>query len=399
MKRFWYLMMILLASLAIVGCDEEEEGAVPFDSTYGEGVKSEGRYSVNGTAVFANMFESAGHNVRFSTRLDSRVRSSDVIIWAPDSFLGPNEQERRWFESWIREETGKTLIYIGRDYDGELPYWSKVIRSSSGDTKANAQQRFNQAIIRHEALRQRTPETQELDWFTIDMSRSNRFVRDLTASDSYWLDGIEIDKCEIAIRGEIQHRDFNNSGWKYEDLILAEDTPLLFRMRPLGYQDSSVLVAQNGSFLLNYSLINHEHRKLAGKIIDFCGEDLQVTFVESRQRGPSMGGNPPPSANPNRPDREQRPGFFNLLMTNPLGLILIHLCIAGLIYCFLRFPVFGRARERFTVSTVVDHQHENRDIRNFGRHIDAVGGLLHKTRDTQHAASTIRYYDQHVSND
>ena len=89
MKRFWYLMMILLASLAIVGCDEEEEGAVPFDSTYGEGVKSEGRYSVNGTAVFANMFESAGHNVRFSTRLDSRVRSSDVIIWAPDSFLVP----------------------------------------------------------------------------------------------------------------------------------------------------------------------------------------------------------------------------------------------------------------------------------------------------------------------
>ena len=221
MKRFWYLMMILLASLAIVGCDEEEEGAVPFDSTYGEGVKSEGRYSVNGTAVFANMFESAGHNVRFSTRLDSRVRSSDVIIWAPDSFLGPNEQERTWFESWIREEMGKTLIYIGRDYDAELPYWSKVIRSSSGDTKANAQQRFNQAIMRHETLRQRTPEIQELDWFTIDMSRSNRFVRDLTASDSYWLDGIEIDKCEIAIRGEIQHRDFNNSGWNYEDLILA----------------------------------------------------------------------------------------------------------------------------------------------------------------------------------
>ena len=398
MKHFWYLIIILLAALTVAGCEEEEE-AIPFDATYGEGVQSEGRYSVNGTAVFANMFKSAGHSVRFSTRLDSRVRSSDVIIWAPDSFLGPNEQERTWFESWIREEMGKTLIYIGRDYDAELPYWSKVIRSSSGDTKANAQQRFNQAIMRHETLRQRTPEIQELDWFTIDMTQSNRFVRDLTASDSYWLDSIEIDKCEIAIRGEIQHRDFNNTGWNYEDLILAEDTPLLFRMGPLGYQDSSVLVAQNGSFLLNYSLINHEHRKLAGKIIDFCGEDLQVTFVESRQGGPSVGGNPPPSTNPNRPDREQRPGFFNLLMTNPLGLILIHLCIAGLIYCFLRFPVFGRARERFTVSTIVDHKDENRDIRNFGRHIDAVGGLLHKTRDTQHAATTIQYYDQHVSND
>ena len=149
MKHFWYLMIILLAALTVAGCEEEEE-AIPFDATYGEGVQSEGRYSVNGTAVFANMFKSAGHSVRFSTRLDSRVRSSDVIIWAPDSFLGHNEQERTWFESWIREEMGKTLIYIGRDYDAELPYWSKVIRSSSGDTKANAQQRFNQAIMRHE---------------------------------------------------------------------------------------------------------------------------------------------------------------------------------------------------------------------------------------------------------
>lgn len=399
MKHFWYLIMILMASLTIAGCDEEEDEAVPFDATYGEGVQSQGRYSVNGTAVFANMFESAEHSVRFSTRLDSRVRSSDVIVWAPDSFLGPNEQERSWFESWIHEESGRTLIYIGRDFDAELPYWSKVIRSTSGDTKTSAQQRFNDAIMRHEALRQRTPELQELDWFTIDMTQSNRFVRDLTASDSYWLDGIDIDECEIVIRGEIRNREFNNLGWSYEDLILAEDTPLLFRMAPLGNHDSSVLVAQNGSFLLNYSLINHEHRKLAGKIIDSCGEDLQVTFVESRQNGPSVGGNPPSTGNPNRPDREQRPGFFNLLMTNPLGLILIHLCIAGLIYCFFRFPVFGRARERFTVSTVVDHKDENRDIRNFGRHIDAVGGLLHKTRDTQHAATTIQYYDQHVSND
>ena len=399
MKHFWYLMMILIASLTIAGCDEEEEESVPFDATYGEGVQSKGRFSVNGTAVFANMFESAGHSVRFSTRLDSRVRASDVIIWAPDSFIGPNEREREWFESWIFEGTGKTLIYIGRDYDAELPYWSKVIRTSTGDSKAAAQKKFNQAIMRHEALRQRTPEIQQLDWFTIDMTQSNRFVRDLTASDSLWLDGIDTDKCEIAIRGEIQHRKFNNSGWHYEDLILAENTPLLFRMGPVGNKDRSVLVAQNGSFLLNFSLINHEHRKLAGKIIDFCGEDLQVTFVESRQSGPSVGGNPSSGANPNRPDREQRPGFFNLLMTNPLGLILIHLCIAGLIYCFLRFPIFGRARERFTVSTVVDHKGENRDIRNFGRHIDAVGGLLNKTRDTQHAGMTIQYYDQHVSND
>lgn len=399
MNRFWYLLMLILASIALVGCEEDEEEVVPFDATYGEGIQSKGRYSVNGTAVFANMFEAAGNSVRYSTRLDSRVQASDVIVWAPDSFIGPNEDEREWFERWLREEPGKTLIYIGRDYDAELPYLSKVIRHADGESKINAQQRFNLAMQRYEILRRRAPAVQDLSWFVIDLNQSNRFARDITASDPYWLEGIDVSKCEVVIRGEIKPMEYNSTGWDYEALIRSNDIPVLFQMSPTGRSTSGIIVAQNGSFLLNYALINHEHRKLAGKLIEYCGEDLQITFVESRQTGPSVAGSPSPMANPNRPDREQRPGFFNLLMTNPLGLILIHLCIAGLIYCFLKFPVFGRPRERFAISTVVNHDDENRDIRNFGRHIDAVGGLLNKTRDTQHAAMTIQYYDQHVSND
>ena len=73
------------------------------------------------------MFTRAGHKVfswrRLSPRLSERA---DAIVWFPDDFEPPTPEVRRWLEDWLIEEPGRTLIYVGRDFDAARWYWKKI---------------------------------------------------------------------------------------------------------------------------------------------------------------------------------------------------------------------------------------------------------------------------------
>jgi hypothetical protein len=139
------------------------------------------------------------------------------------------------------------------------------------------------------------------------------------------------------------------------------------------WDDSQLIVVANGSFLLNYPLINHEHRKLAGRLIEAVGPPGQtVVFLESSAGGPEILDQDPTVGLPLGLD------IFNIWPTN---WILIHLSIAGIIFCFARFPIFGRPLEP-RVESVSD----------FDKHITALGELLARSRDTSFAATRLRHY-------
>src|SRR5690606_4587157 len=87
------------------------------------------------------------------------------------------------------------------------------------------------------------------------------------------------------------------------------------------WHESQVIVIQNGSWLLNYPLVNREHRKLAGRLIAECGAAGTVAFLET---GPEDA----------RIARGAKSPFWELLKLPPLGTILMHLMILGLLYCF-----------------------------------------------------------------
>ena len=79
-----------------------------------------GAKSVNGTAVLSGMFLQAGHKVSSWHRLSPKLEKDDVIIWAPDAFGDPGKEQREWLENWLSAEDGRTLVYIGRDYDAAV---------------------------------------------------------------------------------------------------------------------------------------------------------------------------------------------------------------------------------------------------------------------------------------
>ena len=53
--------------------------------------------SVNGTAVFAEMFRQQGADVNSWSRLSPRLSRSDVIVWVPNSFELPSVKETDLF--------------------------------------------------------------------------------------------------------------------------------------------------------------------------------------------------------------------------------------------------------------------------------------------------------------
>ena len=71
------------------------------------------------------------------------------------------------------------------------------------------------------------------------------------------------------------------------EVLLRSGKDVLVSRRP--YDESQLIVVANGSFLLNLPLVNHEHRKLAGKLIDAVGSPRKtVVFLESYAGGPPI---------------------------------------------------------------------------------------------------------------
>ena len=79
--------------------------------------------------------------------------------------------------------------------------------------------------------------------------------------------------------------------------LLESDQGLIVGRLDVG--QSQLLVASNGSFLLNATLVNHEHRKLAGKLIDTIGPGgRDVVFLESGQIKIDQPASPGPAGSP-----------------------------------------------------------------------------------------------------
>ncbi|MDZ7616169.1 MAG: hypothetical protein U1E05_04145, partial [Patescibacteria group bacterium] len=356
-------VVVLLVSL-VAGCADR------LPTEYGRRTGAEGGASVNGTAVLADMFTAAGHRVFSWSALSPRLQEqADCIVWFPDDFSPPEKQVRNWLEDWLWTEPGRTLIYVGRDFDATTLYWRKVQHGLEGELlkKAAEQRRVAEADFRLE--RKAAPAQADCDWFQFDGGSPPREVRTLRG-ESDWLAGIDPKGLEIELHGRFQYP----NDWLTEVVLSSEGDALVARRDLRG---SRFIIVTNGSFLLNVPMVNHEHRKLAGRLVAEIGPNGQsVAFLESGPDGPPIRDDEPPIGAPTGLD------IFTVWPTN---WILLHLAAAGIVFCFARLPIFGRPREL--------PPPPNSD---FGLHIDAVARLLERTGDRNHAATRILNYRENV---
>jgi hypothetical protein len=339
--------------------------------------------SVNGTSVLAEMFRAAGHRVSTWTRLSPRLEDFDVIVWAPDDFAPPTKEQREFLESWLSKgDSGRVVVYIGRDYDAATAYWDEVRPSAPAEDAAEIQRRWATARADYAKARAQMPAKQYAVWFTAKRDGQRRDVRTLQGE---WAKGIDASQCEITLQGRLDvpvQADKTPADplipEKFEPLLLSDGDILAMRVTdPEGnFGDGQVIVLANGSWVLNYPLVNHEHRKLAARLVNECGSPGKVAFVESGPGGPDV------------LDKEPSSGSSEPWPPYPLNAILFHVVVLGILFCLARFPIFGRPRD-LPPEPAAD----------FGRHVAALGELLARSQDRNYAQARLMQYRELAKRD
>lgn len=419
--------LLLFVALVCSGCMEQ-----PLIDDYGKRTFWTPQ-SVAGTTVLADMFEQAGHDVTTRQRLSPRLNKFQTLIWFPDSFAIPTAEERTFLENWLRAESGRTVIYVGRDYDAATQYWRAMAnRITSGPDARVVDRRLRDAISRHNLLRGSAATITYATWFTARQDRPGYRVSELRGP---WAEGIDGAATQIDLatfydlptqdardgklkpsktaakpnvvfntppqgtRKIVRRSIFGSStsvsastsiidvfGVPKFDVLLASEKndPVVTRLAGAPVfsgataqePESQLIVVTNGSFLVNLGLVNHEHRKLAAKVIEQCGKPGSVAFLESGPAGIDIRDTEP----------EDPPASgFELFRVFPLNAILLHMVAAGVLVCFVKLPIFGRAKKLPPEA-----------LSDFRKHIVAAGELLSSSEDADFAAKEIENYRQKV---
>jgi hypothetical protein len=323
------------------------------------------------------MFDEAGCKVYSWKNLTPQLQRYDVIVWAPDDFGLPKSEAVEFFEEWLVSADGKTLVYIGRDYDAAAPYWDSVMSSAPAEQRAELRRRRARAAAQHDAQRLKMPADASLEWFTMRRDEPRNVTEELVGP---WSQGVDVAGTDIRLQGLLATptrtellKVWNNiepasaEQPKYEVLLGNGQTTLVSRVTKPAWGDSQVIVIANGSFLLNLPLVNHEHRKLAGHLIRECSLGRKVAFLESGPGGPFVSDS---TRDPATPESTRR-----------RVLLAAHWFVLGLVYCFCIFPIFGRPKP------LPDDTPSE-----FGQHVEALGELLERTQDESFAKRQIKHY-------
>ena len=355
------LSLLLLVTL-LSGC-----GITELQSEYGRRNGPGVFASVNGTAVFAHMCEERGHAVFSWPVLSPRVQNEvDCIVWFPDDYDPPQRDVQHWLERWLKAKPNRTLVYVGRHFDAEAWYWENVGTTAlPAEELAEVVRRRKEARRDHALILKSSSASASHDWFDVDGKAPHRKVRTLEGH-SRWLEGIDPAGVAMELNARLEPPP------SAEVLLGSEGDAIVFR-RPV--RQSRLIVVTNGSFLLNAPLSLHEHRRLAGKLIDEIGPPKKtIAFLEFDLFRPMIA--------------DKDPTFgpqlgFEVFHVWPTNWILLHVCLLGVLLCLWRFPIFGRPIEPESESTS-----------DFGTHVEAVARLLAKSGDTAYAHTRLQHYRQ-----
>jgi len=385
-RRSW-LAACLAVMLAVVltGCRVPQ-----IDRTYGKRRGAEGEASVNGTAVLARMFELAGHEVRTRSYLSPRADDFDVIVWFPDDFQPPGEEPQEFLEEWLYRGRGRTLIYVGRDYDAAIVYWESVLTNAPPEQSVEILRRLAQARAEHAQARAVMPQAAECRWFQVrragtPVGTGRRGETPATLQGPGADAGPFRSSTLVGGVATLEPRkepvlDVFDERLDAETWLSTDGVPLVWRIASPAWSEGQIIVVHNGSFLLNLPLVEHEHRTLAGKLIEACGSARQkVMFLESEAPGVTVFEEEPGT---------KYPTGFEAFTVWPLNAILLHFIVLGMIILACRWTVFGRPREL-----------PRPPVSDFGRHIEALGELLARTQDHAYAESRLAEYHRQTATD
>jgi hypothetical protein len=372
-KCFSALTVALWIGL-LVGCGGQTTENSSDKITTGYGRKSGSNYvnSVNGTAIFAQMIEASGDSVARAESISPRIDRFERIVWFRDRYEVPNQEAIDALEEWLIDGYDRQLIVVGRDYDSAIEYWSGVVEKASGDASVEARRRLARAKANFQKRRTGTAvERTECDWFVIepfDYQTATRATGD-------WSNAFDIENADLKVGTVLQApeqiptMDWNDR-YTIEVELELDSRPMVTHLSKREFSGGSIYVVSNSSFLTNYGLINHENRRLAQQLIDanpYYGSTLFLETDDSDTRVLTS---------------ESGHQTWAWIGKPPLRYMVPHFLMLGIFFCFVLFPIFGRAKRADT----------DKNPFTFRSHIKAMGKLMASSSNLGFARDKIEKY-------
>jgi len=399
LKNTNWLLLILMAGALLLGCgcgnrDIDTDYALPFFDS-----------SINGTTVFEDLCKKSGHHVRKSGFLKEKS-NDEILVWFCWNRQTVPVHTLQKLSDWLNEKPDRTIVYVGRAFESDREYWDKIIPDIPDEaSKHRAKTRRDAATfeLRHfldrddpsvkhkvESKEKIEPEEENKkkkskkdddktkiepkknDIFQMQPLKEEFVVRSLSGKEN-WIHGIDVDKIQWSLFEDLLPVEDGNND--FETLLESEGHQIAISTK---FQKGRLICVNNGGFLLNYQLINHEHRKLANRLIHEFGdtpkkifflysghEIVEIQWVEERVSSFDM--------------------VIQFLQIWPFSVIFWQFILLGIIFCFYQWPIFGRPKK------LPQKEHVN-----FGEHITAYADLLSSTGDE---AFVKKQVEQHQKNE
>lgn len=446
LKKFVVLAGICFASLFLTGCSRS------LNTQYGLSEGFEAPNSPDSVFLFRNLCNENNHTTlevkSFSPRAMEKL---NAIVWIPDAFELHQPETLEWIERWLA--TGdRTLVYVGRDFSPMADYWSQSAEAFSNEETSDqdalfAREQQAMALAKLEQLRSRIRPKIATPWCLFD--HSSGIEERVLEVKGPWADSFDPSKARLFLRSHpigytkkiwtSAKKEFDREAedtstkavsptakstkqkpptmpngspapiiptgtavdydfkWQTSDanmlkyvnaisasdipkmksrLTTADDKPLIAEVTKKSWKNSKVLVLSNSSLISNISLTNYENLTIAKKLVDELPRN-NIGFLSGSQ-----------DPNVRSDDSSDQQKGFEMLTIWPLNVVSIHAVFLGMLVLLALFPIFGRAKQLPKKST-----------REFGQHVEAVGALLHKSRDRFYALATIAEYFRNVRNE
>lgn len=420
------LFAICVAATLLPGC------RYPLGTSYGLSEGTEAHTSPASVSLFRNMCNADGRTTLVVRSFSPRAMTKlNAIVWSPDSFAQHSPETMAWLDRWLASGD-KTLVYVGRDFSPMADYWSQSAEELAKEAVSNKDAlsaREEQAAAQAQLDKMRsetraktaTPwclfdNTQGIEervnkvngpWASVfDPSNARLFIRsfpvgyakrtlgsdkklfDRESEDISTKQGASVNTAPNAPSTEFDFK------WQKSDatmldyvkalnaselpemnsyLSTTDDKTLVAEITKSTWGSSRVVVLANASLISNLSLTNSENLAIAKKLLNELPKS-NIGFLT---------GNSDPRVRTDDSSDQQK--GFEMLTIWPINVISLHAVILGMLALLAAFPIFGRAKLLPVKST-----------REFGQHIEAIGGLLFKSQDRSYALATIAEYFRNV---
>lgn len=366
MKRIPNCLLIFLCGMAVLtGCEKE------LQTGYGRAAGIGHSGSVNGTKILHRMIQADGRDVDRYSKFSPRWGNYQTVFWIPDSFDPPDVQIIQNIESWLMDGRNRTLVYVARDYDAAIDYWEQLETHSINGTDEKLRRNYHDATSSH-LFNRHYLKTFNCDWYDLERHQ-------LTQADSIFgplVEGIESFDVQYSYlpkpgEGEVTGK-FGN--YDVEVMMGVDDKPFVYSLSRRVFPGSRIIIVGNASFLLNLPLANQGNREIAKSLIDFSTENMRfgdpVLFIENNY-----------DLQVADRDSPEVQTAWSWITQEPLRYIVPYVLFSCLLFCFVYFPIFGRPERAELESTS-----------NFREHIDALGRLMGRAKQSENTEKWIEEY-------